>query len=121
MDTAENKIDPKIKEYFSKHPKERQEIMYELREILLEVFPDCNEYMAWGVATYDNLYYIANLKKQVNMGFSIIGLSPEELKRFEGGGKTMRHLKFPNLNSIEKKELIEIIKMVKKKAKPVKK
>jgi len=68
---------------------------------------------------YGDLYYIANLPKQINMGFSIIGLAPEEVKLFQGTGKTMRHLKFENINSIDKEELIKIIKLVRNKASPV--
>jgi hypothetical protein len=75
--------------------------------------------MEYGVMCYDELYYIANLPKQVNMGFSIIGLSPEEVKLFQGGGKTMRHLKFENSDSIDKEELVKIIYLVLNKASPV--
>jgi hypothetical protein len=111
--------DVSVEVYFSKQPPERREIMERLREILFDLFPECNEYMAWGVAAYDDLFYIANLPKQVNMGFSIVGLPPEDVKRFQGGGKTMRHMKYPSIDSIDKDELVELIKLVKKKAKPV--
>lgn len=111
--------DEKVDAYFSKQPPERREIMERLREILIGLIPDCNEYMAWGVATYDDLFYIANLPKQVNMGFSIVGLPPKDVKRFQGGGKTMRHLKYPTKDSIDKDELVQLINLVKEKAQPV--
>ncbi len=68
---------------------------------------------------YDDMYYIANLPKQINMGFSIIGLAPEEVKLFQGSGKTMRHLKFGNIDLIDREELVETIRLVRDKASPV--
>ncbi|HNR43597.1 MAG TPA: DUF1801 domain-containing protein [Methanofastidiosum sp.] len=108
-----------IKEYLEKQPSDRRKIMENLREILIEAVPSLNEKMEYGVMCYDDLYYIANLPKQINMGFSIIGLTPEEVKLFEGTGKTMRHLKFENIDSINKEELVKIIKLVREKASPV--
>ena len=110
---------PQIKEYLEKQSPDRRKIMEYLREVLLDAIPSLNEKMEWGVMCYDDLYYIANLPKQINMGFSIIGLTPEEVKLFEGTGKTMRHLKFESIESIDKEELIKIIKLVREKASPV--
>jgi hypothetical protein len=75
--------------------------------------------MEYGVLSYNNLYYLANLKNLVNMGFSIIGLTEKQVKLFEGGGKTMRHLKFPSFESIDEKKVIETIHFVRENAKPV--
>jgi hypothetical protein len=108
-----------IKEYLEKQLPDRRKLMEYLREILIEAIPSLNEKMEYGVMCYNDLYYIANLPKQVNMGFSIIGLAPEEVKLFQGGGKTMRHLKFENIDSIEKEGLVKIIKLVRDKASPV--
>lgn len=110
---------PQVKEYLEKQPPDRRKIMENLREILIGAIPNLNEKMEYGVMCYDDLYYIANLPKQINMGFSIIGLAPEEVKLFEGTGKTMRHLKFESIDSIDKEELIKIIKLVRNKASPV--
>ncbi len=108
-----------IKEYLEKQHPDRRKIMEHLREILIEAIPSLNEKMEYGVMCYDDLYYIASLPKQINMGFSIIGLAPEEVKLFQGTGKTMRHLKFESIDSIDKEELIKIIKLVRNKASPV--
>ena len=108
-----------IKEYLEKQPSDRRKIMEHLREILIEAIPSLNEKMEYGVMCYDDLYYIASLPKQINMGFSIIGLAPEEVKLFQGTGKTMRHLKFEGIDSIDKEELIKIIRLVRNKASPV--
>jgi len=110
---------PLVKIYLEKQTPDRCKIMEKLREILIEAVPGLNEKMEYGVLCYDDLYYIANLPKQINMGFSIIGLTPEEIKLFQGTGKTMRHLKFLDIDSIDKEELIRIIKLVREKASPV--
>ncbi len=112
-------MNPQIKQYLEKQPLERQKIMLYLRKVLLDAIPSLNEKMEYGVMCYDDLYYIANLPKQINMGFSIVGLTPEEVKLFQGGGKTMRHLKFENIDSINKEELVKIIQLVREKASPV--
>ncbi len=112
-------MNPQIKQYLEKQPLERQKIILYLREVLLEAIPSLNEKMEYGVMCYDDLYYIANLSKQINMGFSIIGLAPEEIKLFQGTGKTMRHLKFEDIDSIDKESLVKIIKLVRDKASPV--
>ncbi|HNZ61272.1 MAG TPA: DUF1801 domain-containing protein [Methanofastidiosum sp.] len=102
-----------------KQSPDRRKIMEKLREILIDAVPNLNEKMEYGVMCYDDLYYIANLPKQINMGFSIIGLTPEEIKLFQGTGKTMRHLKFLDIDSINKEELVKIIRLVHDKASPV--
>lgn len=112
-------MNPQIKQYLEKQPPERQKIMVYLREVLLDAIPNLNEKMEYGVMCYDDLYYIANLPNQINMGFSIIGLTPEEIKLFQGTGKTMRHLKFENIDSIDNEELVKIIILVREKASPV--
>ena len=112
-------MNSQVKVYLEKQPSDRRKIMEKLREILIEAVPSLNEKMEWGVMCYDDLYYIANLPKQINMGFSIVGLSPEEVKLFQGTGKTMRHLKYENIDSIDKESLVKIIKLVRDKASPV--
>lgn len=119
MNVMGSKMDSIVKEYLEKQTPERRKIMEYLREVLLEVVPDLNEKMEWGVMCYGDIYYIANLPKQINMGFSIIGLAPEEVKLFQGTGKTMRHLKFQNIDSVDREELVEIIRLVRDKASPV--
>jgi len=113
------KMNPQVKVYLEKQSPDRRKIMEKLREILIDAVPNLNEKMEYGVMCYDDLYYIANLPKQINMGFSIIGLTPEEIKLFQGTGKTMRHLKFLDIDSINKEELVKIIRLVHDKASPV--
>ena len=46
--------------------------------------------MKLGVPWYEGKYYIVALKDRVNLGFSLKGLSKEEVSLFKGGGKTMK-------------------------------
>ena len=73
--------------------------------------------MKWGVVTFaDGKFYIAAMRNRVHVGFAVTGLSDEEIGLFEGNGKTMRHIKIPTLESIDKKHLVELIKLVNTKA-----
>ncbi len=102
--------------YFEKQTPAHQKILKELRQIIFKAIPDTKEDFAWGVPVYEGgKFYLAALKKQVNMGFSIVGLSDEEVKLFEGSGRTARHIKIPTLDSINEKHIIKLIKLVNKK------
>ena len=56
------------------------------------------------------------MKNCVHVGFAVIGLSEDEIRMFEGNGKTMRHIKIPSLESIDEKRLIKMIELVNNKA-----
>jgi hypothetical protein len=110
-------LDKKVKEYIEKQPSPQIEISLKVRKIFLKTLPDCKEKMTWGVVVFgDNKFYIAAMKTRVHVGFAINGLSQEEIKLFEGSGKTMRHIKIHSLNEIDEKKLVQLIKMVDKKA-----
>ena len=110
-------MNEKVKAYIAKQTLKNQKIIKAIRKLLMEVFPGISEGYMWGVPIYDEgRFYIAALKKQVNLGVSIIGLSEEEVERFEGKGKTARHIKVYCASELESDELIENLKMVKKKA-----
>ena len=68
-----------------------------------------------GVPWYD-WFYIVGLRDHVNLGFSVLGLSEEQAKNFQGKGKYMRHLKFYKLEDIDEAKLLKLLKMVKKNA-----
>jgi hypothetical protein len=106
----------KATEYFNKQSSERQKILKKLRQIIFKTLPHTKEDFAWGVPIYEGgKFYLASLPKQVNMGFSVIGLSKKEAEAFEGTGKTARHIKVPTLDSIDEKKLVKLIKLVEKK------
>ncbi len=51
------------------------------------------------------------MKNQVNLGFSINGLSKEQIALFEGTGKTMRHIKIRTLTDIDEKKIVKLLKI----------
>ena len=110
-------MDNQVRNYLEKQKSPQKEILQKVREIFLETLPNCNEKSAWGVVTYaNNKFYIAAMKNRVHVGFAITGLSKEEIKLFEGSGKTMRHLKIHSLDEIDKEKLVKLIKLVDEKA-----
>ncbi|MBN1374493.1 DUF1801 domain-containing protein [Candidatus Dojkabacteria bacterium] len=110
-------MDEKIKQYIEKQkPKERQ-LIEEARKLIYETIPECDEFFQWGVLCYSKgKIYIAAMKDRIHVGFSIIGLSKEEVKIFEGSGKTARHIKIFSVNQLEEKNIAEYVEMVNKKA-----
>jgi hypothetical protein len=110
-------MDNEVKKYIDKQESLQKEICIALRKILLKTLPKIKEEMKWGALVYDDgRYYIGVVRYGVNFGFAINGLDKKEVALFEGSGKTMRHIKIEKLEDIDKKKLIELIKLVKKKA-----
>ena len=109
-------MDEKVKEYIEKQNLPQKEIILKLRDIFFRSLPNCKERFAWGVVVLgDDKFYIASMKKRVHVGFAITGLSKNEIRLFEGSGKTMRHIKIHSIDDIDQDKLLELIKMVEKK------
>ena len=102
----------KVDDYIEKQKSPQKEICQRLRRIILETFPDIKEEMKLGVPWYEGKYYIVALKDHVNLGFSLKGLSKKEIELFEGGGKTMKHVKIRSLDEIDEKKIVELLKVV---------
>jgi uncharacterized protein YdhG (YjbR/CyaY superfamily) len=103
--------------YIDKQKSPQKEILQEVRRIFRETLPNCEEEIRWGVVTFrDGKFYIAAMKNRVHVGFAITGLNDEEMSLFEGNGKTMRHIKIPTVENIDKTNLVKLIKMVDQKA-----
>lgn len=110
-------MNKEVKKYIDQQKSPQKEILQRVRKIFLKTIPGCEEKMAWGVPTFaEKKFYLGALKDHVNVGFSINGLSREELGLFEGGGETMKHLKIYTLKDINEKKLAKLIKLVNKKA-----
>lgn len=110
-------MDKKVEKYIEKQSSPQKEILMRLRSILHSTLPDSDEKMRWGVPTFgDGKFYIVALKDHVNLGFAIKGLSKEDIKLFEGTGKTMKHIKIHSLEDIDENKLVELIELVDKKA-----
>ena len=110
-------MDKQVEEYIEKQKSPQKEIIQKVRKIFKETLPSSEEKMIWGVITFaEGKFYIAAMKNRVHIGFAITGLSKEEIGLFEGSGKTMRHIKIPELDDIDTKKLAKLIKMVEEKA-----
>jgi hypothetical protein len=103
-----------VEDYITKQKSPQKEICQKLRQILFKAFPGIKEEMKWGVPSYDNgKYYFVSLKTHVNLGFSIKGLSKEEIALFEGSGKTMKHVKMHSLEEIDEKKIMDLLRLIK--------
>ena len=110
-------MDKQVNEYIEKQKSPQKEILQKLRRIFHEKLPSTDEKMSWGVPTFaGGKFYMVALKNHVNVGFGITGLNKDEIKLFEGTGKTMRHIKIHSLEEIDKKKLLNLIELVNKKA-----
>jgi hypothetical protein len=106
-----------VNAYLDKQKSPQREILQKVEKIFRETLPNCEEKMTWGVVTFaSGKFYIAAMKNRVHVGFTITGLSEDEISMFEGNGRTMRHIKIPTLESIDEKTLVKMIEMVDKKA-----
>jgi hypothetical protein len=107
-------MDKKVDEYIEKQNSPQKEICTKLRQIIFKTFPEgIKEEMKWGVPSYGNgKYYFVALKNHVNLGFSIKGLSKEEIALLSGTGKTMRHIKIESENEIDEKKIVKLLKLI---------
>ena len=106
-----------VKAYIEKQGSPQKEILRKVREIFQKTVPNSKEKMRWGAIVFGNdTFYLAVIKNRVHVGFAITGLSPKEIKLFEGTGKTMRHIKIHTLDDIDDKKLVELITLVENKA-----
>jgi len=108
-------LDNKVNKYFEKQKSPQKEICQKLRQLIFKTFPEIEEEIKWGVPAYGNgKYYIVALKDHVNLGFSLKGLTKEDMTLFDGGGETTRHIEIASLKNIDKKRVIRLLKLVMK-------
>jgi hypothetical protein len=101
-----------VDSYIKKQPSPQREICERLREIILQTLPNIREEMKWGVPTYgDEGYYIVALKDHVNLGFSVVGLSADELSEFVGSG-TMKHVEIRTVDEIDEARIARLLQLV---------
>ncbi len=110
-------MDYKIKEYIEKQNFKEKELLKKARTLILNTIPKCDEFIQWGVLCYSKgKIYLAAMKGRIHVGFSIIGLPKENIKLFEGSGKTARHIKIHSENELEEKNIVNLVKMINSKA-----
>jgi hypothetical protein len=108
----------KIDEYINKQLSPQKEICQAIRKLIIKTFPGTKEEMKWGVPAFaDGNYYIVALKDHVNLGFTLKGLTKEDEKLFDGGGKTMKHIEVASVKGIDEKRIVALLKLVDKRVK----
>jgi hypothetical protein len=107
----------KVDDYINQQESPQKELCQHLRELILKTLPGAKEEVKWGAPVFaDGKFYIVALKDHVNVGFSIKGLTKEEIALFEGSGKTMRHVKVYDVADIDERRIAGLLKLVDKKA-----
>jgi hypothetical protein len=110
-------MNTEVKKYIDKQKPNEKELLQLARKLVLKTIAGCDEFIHYGVLCYaKGKIYLAAMKDRIHIGFSIIGLSPQEIKLFEGSGKTARHIKIFYKEELEEKNITELIKMVNQKA-----
>jgi len=105
--------DQKVDEYIAKQKSPQKEICVKLRKIIFMTYPKIEEEMKWGVPSYDDgKYYFVALKDHVNLGFSIQGLSKDQIELFDSGGKTTKVIEIKTESEVDKKKITKLLKMV---------
>ncbi len=98
--------------YFDKLDSPLNDIVKELRKIVMNQSSAFKEEMKWNVPTYSinkNICSIMAHKKHVN--FQIFrGAHIKDAEELEGTGKDMRHLKFSTLGEIEEAKMEKYLK-----------
>ncbi|MBN1861269.1 MAG: DUF1801 domain-containing protein [Candidatus Thermoplasmatota archaeon] len=114
-------MDKAVDEYIKKQKSPQKEICTQLQRIILTTFPTIKEELKVGVPCYGcspkdscGNFYIAALKDHVNLGFSLRGLTKKQHALFQGGGKTMKHIKVYCVEEIDESNIIRLLKMVRK-------
>ena len=110
------KISVEVEGYIRKQISPQREIVQRLRTTILKTLPSVKEELKMGVLWYEGKFYIVALKDHVNLGFSVQGLSEEEMTLFEGKGKLMRHIKFHSLGDVDEVKVAKLLKLVSEKS-----
>lgn len=109
-------MNEEVSKYIEKQASPQKEICQRVREIIFNAFPDIKEEMKWGVPAYaDGLFYIVALKDHVNLGFSNKSLTKEELRLFDGKGKTTAHIQISEIKNFNQTRIVNLLNLVKNK------
>jgi hypothetical protein len=101
-----------VGEYIEKLKSPQKELVQRLRDMIVKTMPDVKEEFKMGVPWYEGKYYIVALKDHVNVGFSVKGLSEQDMALFEGKGKMMRHVKFYSLKDVDDVRVLKLLRLV---------
>lgn len=103
-------MNAQINEYIENATATQQEIMKNLRSIILETIPDAKEQYKWNRPVFcleGDFAYLKVTNKHVNLGFFNFEKIKDVDHRLEGTGKEMRHIKFKSVEEIDEDMLKE--------------
>ena len=101
-----------IKSYLEKQPSPQKEICERLHTLIVQIFPDIQESMQYGVPYYGGKVYILALKDHVNLGFPIKDLTQPEIDKLQGTGKTVRYIPIASVTDIDKEKIGQYLRIV---------
>jgi hypothetical protein len=110
------KTSTKVNAYVENQKTPQREIVQRIRSIILKTFHGIKEEFKMGVPWYEGKFYVVALRDHVNLGFSVKGLSEQEMALFEGKGKMMRHVKFHSLLDVDEVRVVKLLKLVAEKS-----
>lgn len=93
---------------------EQFEIVYKLRELVYQTFPEATEVFKYGgivLSLKDQFGGIFVYKNHVSFEFSF-GYKLQSDLKLEGSGKYRRHLKFKKLKDIDANALIDLLNQI---------
>jgi hypothetical protein len=105
-------MNEKVTKYLQKQMSPQKEICTKLREILITSFPNIEETVMQEGLWYEGKFYLTTFTDHVNLGVGVTGLHEEELKHFEGKGKSMRHMKFYSIEDVNEEKLLPLLQLV---------
>lgn len=104
--------DPQLLGFLTAYDRTIADLALALREIILEEAPGASEsvYQVYTVAIWfgfsgkmkDMFCYITTHAKHINLGFPRGAALPDPNRVLEGEGKAMRHVKFRNMDDLER-------------------
>jgi len=93
----------------------QQEVLTELRKLILSVAPNANEQFKWSRPVYGiekDFCYLKTNKKNVTLGFFEFDKIITNNHLIEGTGKSMRHVKLTNIEEIDDFQIKNMIEEV---------
>jgi hypothetical protein len=101
-----------VEEYLEKQKSPQREIVQKIRCIVFKTLPEVREKVWMGVPWFGERFYVVALRDHVNLGFSVKGLSEQEMALFEGKGKLMRHVKFFSVEDVDEVRIAKLLRLV---------
>lgn len=104
-----------VSEYIEQCAKNHQEVLTELRALILSISPNVREQFKWSRPVYGldkDFCYIKTNKKHVTLGFFEFNKIKTNKQLIEGTGKSMRHVKLNETKEIKDFQVEKMLKEV---------